>query len=60
MFVSLTRNSIPPTTTMDNFETKIRATEGKCHVDVGFWGGVVPGNAVWNMNTMYISSTLLN
>ncbi len=22
-----------------------RAAEGRCHVDVGFWGGVVPGNA---------------
>lgn len=38
-------NSIPATTTPPSLEAKRRAAEGKCHVDVGFWGGVVPGNA---------------
>lgn len=38
-------NSIPVTTSMDAFEQKVRATEGKLYVDVAFWGGVVPGNA---------------
>ena len=37
-------NSIPPTTTVDNFETKLEAAKGKCFVDVAFWGGVIPGN----------------
>ena len=42
--VDMPLNSIPPTTTKDNFRTKLEAAEGKCFVDVGFWGGVVPGN----------------
>lgn len=37
-------NSVPPTTTVANLETKRRAAEGAVHVDVGFWGGAVPGN----------------
>jgi allantoinase len=42
--VDMPLNSIPPTTTVDNFNAKLAAAEGKCHVDVAFWGGVVPGN----------------
>lgn len=42
--VEMPLNSIPPTTTLENFQTKLAAAEGKCSVDVGFWGGVVPGN----------------
>lgn len=42
--VEMPLNSIPATTTRENLETKQAAAEGKCHVDVGFWGGVVPGN----------------
>lgn len=38
-------NSIPPTTTVSNFEEKLRAADGKCFIDVAFWGGVVPDNA---------------
>src|SRR6185295_11118977 len=37
-------NSIPATTSVAGFDAKRRAAEGKCFVDVGFWGGVVPGN----------------
>lgn len=37
-------NAIPPTTTVDNLETKLAAARGQCHADVGFWGGVIPGN----------------
>src|SRR6266508_774606 len=37
-------NSIPPTTTVDALEVKRRAAVGQCFVDVGFWGGAVPGN----------------
>src|ERR1700751_153976 len=38
-------NSIPATTTAAGFREKLAATAGKLWVDVGFWGGVVPGNA---------------
>ena len=37
-------NSIPPTCTVDALEVKREAARGKCHVDVGFWGGAIPGN----------------
>lgn len=38
-------NSIPVTTSTDALRQKIASAEGKLWVDVGFWGGVVPGNA---------------
>src|ERR1043166_7167780 len=37
-------NSIPPTTSVDGFNAKLAAAQNNCYVDVGFWGGVVPGN----------------
>jgi allantoinase len=37
-------NSVPPTTSVAALSEKIAAASGKCFVDVGFWGGVVPGN----------------
>ena len=43
--VDMPLNSIPATTTVAALEAKRRAAAGRCHVDVGFWGGVVPGNA---------------
>jgi allantoinase len=43
--VDMPLNSIPSTTTVAALEAKRRAAAGRCHVDVGFWGGVVPGNA---------------
>src|SRR5690349_7386163 len=42
--VDMPLNSIPPTTTVEGLEAKLHAAAGRCHVDVGFWGGVVPGN----------------
>jgi allantoinase len=42
--VDMPLNSIPATTTLAAFEEKLAAAEGKCTVDVAFWGGVVPGN----------------
>jgi allantoinase len=42
--VDMPLNSIPPTTTVAGFEAKLQAAREQCHVDVGFWGGVVPGN----------------
>ncbi|XP_026329384.1 uncharacterized protein LOC113237237 isoform X2 [Hyposmocoma kahamanoa] len=38
------RNSIPPTTTVENLRTKAAAAKNNVYVDVGFWGGVIPGN----------------
>ncbi len=37
-------NSLPPTVDVAALEVKQQAAKGKCHVDVGFWGGAVPGN----------------
>ncbi|MGI8835751.1 MAG: allantoinase AllB [Pyrinomonadaceae bacterium] len=42
--VDMPLNSIPPTTTLAGFGEKLEAAKNKCLVDVGFWGGVVPGN----------------
>ena len=42
--VDMPLNSIPPTTTRAAFAAKRDAARGQCAVDVGFWGGVVPGN----------------
>lgn len=37
-------NSIPPTVDVAALEVKKKAATGRCHIDVGFWGGAVPGN----------------
>ncbi len=42
--VDMPLNSIPPTTTLPGLTQKLAAARDQCHVDVGFWGGVVPGN----------------
>jgi allantoinase len=43
--IDMPLNSIPATTSVDGLAAKRRAADGRCFVDVGFWGGVVPGNA---------------
>jgi allantoinase len=43
--VDMPLNSIPPTTTVPHFHEKLAAAQGQLWVDVGFWGGAVPGNA---------------
>ena len=43
--VDMPLNSIPATTTSEALQAKLAAARGQCWVDVGFWGGVVPGNA---------------
>jgi allantoinase len=43
--IDMPLNSIPSTTTVTALEAKRAAARGRCHVNVGFWGGVVPGNA---------------
>lgn len=42
--IDMPLNSIPPTTSVAALREKVAATEGKRYVDVGFWGGAVPGN----------------
>ena len=42
--VDMPLNSIPPTTTLENYNAKRTAAKGQCHIDVAFWGGVIPGN----------------
>jgi len=44
--VDMPLNSVPPTTTVQALEEKREAARGQCSVDVGFLGGVVPGNGV--------------
>jgi allantoinase len=43
--VDMPLNSLPVTTTASALQQKLAASRGKCFVDVGFWGGVVPGNS---------------
>ena len=43
--IDMPLNSIPATTTAAALEAKRAAARKKCWVNVGFWGGVVPGNA---------------
>jgi allantoinase len=42
--IDMPLNSIPPTTTLAGFKAKLDTAKDDCFVDVGFWGGVVPGN----------------
>jgi allantoinase len=42
--VDMPLNSIPPTTDVAALEVKRAAAVGQAWVDVGFWGGAVPGN----------------
>jgi allantoinase len=42
--VDMPLNSLPPTVTADALAVKRSAAEGRCAVDVGFWGGAIPGN----------------
>jgi allantoinase len=43
--VDMPLNSVPPTTTVAGLEAKRASADGCVHVNVGFWGGIVPGNA---------------
>jgi allantoinase len=42
--IDMPLNSIPPTTTVDALAIKRDCASAQAHVDVGFWGGAVPGN----------------
>ena len=43
--IDMPLNSIPPTTSVLALNTKKEAALGKTSVDVGFWGGSIPGNS---------------
>ncbi|MCC5578262.1 allantoinase AllB [Microtetraspora sp. AC03309] len=43
--VDMPLNALPPTVSVAALEVKRKAAEGQCHVDVGFWGGAIPGNS---------------
>jgi len=42
--IEMPLNSIPPTVSVEALATKVAVAQGQCRVDVGFWGGVIPGN----------------
>ena len=42
--VDMPLDSVPSTVSVAALEVKRNAAQGQCHVDVGFWGGVIPGN----------------
>jgi allantoinase len=41
--VDMPLDSVPTTVSADALQVKRKAASGQCHVDVGFWGGVIPG-----------------
>lgn len=42
--IDMPLNSIPPTVNVEALNAKRAAAAGKTHIDVGFWGGAIPGN----------------
>lgn len=42
--IDMPLNSIPPTVNVEALHAKRAAASGKLHIDVGFWGGAIPGN----------------
>ena len=43
--IDMPLNASPVTTTLDAFNLKIEASKGKLNVNVGFYAGLIPGNA---------------
>jgi allantoinase len=43
--IDMPLNSIPPTCDLPALELKQKVAESQASVDVGFWGGAIPGNA---------------
>ena len=63
--VDMPLNSIPATTTLPALQAKLAAAENKLHVDVAFWGGVVPGNTgelkgLWKAGVVGFKCFLIN
>lgn len=55
--VDMPLNSIPPTCDVPALELKRKTAEGQAFVDVGFWGGAVPGN-VPDLRPLYDAGVL--
>src|SRR5437773_10603518 len=63
--VDMPLNCIPATTSLEAFEAKLEAARNKLHIDVGFWGGVVPGNTselskLWNAGVVGFKCFLIH
>src|SRR5881392_2437042 len=63
--VDMPLNSIPATISLEAFEEKLEAARNKLHIDVGFWGGVVPGNTselskLWNAGVVGFKCFLIH
>ncbi|WP_309641311.1 allantoinase AllB [Flavobacterium sp.] len=43
--IDMPLNASPVTTTLDAFQQKLEASKGKMNVNVGFYAGLIPGNA---------------
>ncbi len=55
--VDMPLNSLPATLDVAALRAKREAAAGRCHVDVGFWGGAVPANrrelrALWDAGVL--------
>ncbi|KFK31005.1 hypothetical protein AALP_AA6G056100 [Arabis alpina] len=53
--IDMPLNSCPSTVSPETLKLKIEAAKNRIHVDVGFWGGLVPDNA---LNSSALSSLL--
>ncbi|ADX74679.1 dihydroorotase, multifunctional complex type [Pseudarthrobacter phenanthrenivorans Sphe3] len=42
--IDMPLNSVPPTTTVENLKLKREVAEDQAFIDIGFWGGAIPGN----------------
>jgi len=42
--IDMPLNSVPPTTSVENLDLKRSVARDQAFVDVGFWGGAIPGN----------------
>ncbi|KAF7989146.1 hypothetical protein HCN44_007456 [Aphidius gifuensis] len=42
--IDMPLNSLPPTTTLNGLELKKQSAKDNIFIDVGFWGGIIPGN----------------
>ena len=45
--IDMPLNSIPPTCDVPALDVKRKTAESQAFVDVGFWGGAIPGNLAW-------------
>jgi allantoinase len=43
--IDMPLNASPVTTSLDNFKEKLEASKGKMNINVGFYAGLIPGNA---------------